>query len=726
MNWLIYMMPATRGDAQPDTSSYLARLCGRILLGLFFVVLSGQLGRSQNDSSNSGHWTLDNGLVSREISFDAKAGFVTGHWRNLQSKKEFIDPELASFNDYCHEFRFVANGRSYTGTGEAFSLIHADESTDSSGGHNLDLTLASSDGDVTVTLHYIQPAQSTAIRQFLTIRNNLKQTITLSHVSIACEQLEPAKPVNLLAYGGYGEDPQEMFFTGRTDDVAILLEDAISGEGVAAMSEVPGILKRTEVGVIGKWHQWEPGVQVMYDTDLFPFERSLGPGEQFNTAAVSFLLYRRGTSQDPHWLIPQYVLRNIARSTPSGAPRWMYNSWEPWGGKIASAELARVEQAVAESGFGIFVIDDGWQQKRGDNATDPVRFSDGLTPETEVAKKTGMQLGLWFPMADVNQDSPVYQQHPEWACRDKDGKIRHMAGLVQMNMASPYQYEAVERLSQAIRQYDLKYVKLDLTTAFNTYGEEPGCYGPGGESQISSADRESIPRIYEALEYVATQLHSRFPDLLIDYTFELWGDKHLIDYGLLREADLDWISNVADRIPTDAGPRAARMLLYRSGMAIPAETMLIGNMQGEAGSWQVRAATEMGSYPLMLGDFSKISPEDRAHYADWIARFRALRARVPLNESFFPLGSWRQPRGNQWDGFARLSAAGEGVIVLFRNDSENASAHLQIPGFPDGSITAHSWTTNEEFSWTGEELRRGRDIPLGEKEVIVLELSRNK
>ena len=627
-------------------------------------------------------------------------------------------------DSYCREFRFSVNGHAYTGSPAQFTLTRAEESSDAGGGRHLDLRLASRDQAVAVTVHYTLPAGATGVRQFLSIHNNTGQQFALSHLSIACEPIAPAQPDHLLTYGGYGEEPREIFFTGRTDDVAILLENATTGDGVAVLSEVPGVLRRTEVGVIGRWHQWEPGVDAMYDTDLFPFERTLAPGETFTTAAVSFVLYQRGTAQDPHWLIPQYVLANIAR--PESNPRWMYNDWEPFETKIDAKCLEDVERAVAQSGFGIFVIDDGWEKMRGDNAVDSALFPEGLAPIKELAQQTGMQFGLWSPMAVARPDAPVVASHPGWVCHDQNGNIRLMAGMVQMNLASPFRDNELDRLSALIRQYELRYVKLDLTTVFNTYGEQAGCYGPGGEHQATPADHEFIPRGYEALAYIADGLHRRFPGLLIDYSFELWGGKHLIDYGLLRDADLDWMSNVADRIATDAGPRAARMLLYQRGMAIPADSMLIGNLQGDTNSWRVRAATEMGSRPLLLGDFRKVSPQDRAHYTDWIARYRTLREQVPLNQSFFPLGAWRQPRSDQWDGFARLSSKGEGLIVLFGNDSRKANAHVSIPGFPDGAVTAHVWDSSRTFSWTGEQLRRGIDIPLSGIDSEVVELRRTQ
>src|SRR6185312_16144093 len=167
------------------------------------------------------------------------------------------------------------------------------------------------------------------------------------------------------------------------------------------------------------------------------------------------------------------------------------------------------------------------------------------------------------------------------------------------------------------------------------------------------------------------------------------------------------------------------MLLDRRAMAIPAESMLIGNLQAESGSWRVRAATAMGSWPLLLGDFRKIPPQDRAHYAHWIARYHALRDEVPLNQSFFPLGAWRQPRSNRWDGFARFSREGEGLIVLFRNDAHNTAARVSIPGFPDGGIIARVWDSSQTFSWTGEQLRHGIEVPLSGRNAEVIEVRHN-
>ena len=74
-----------------------------------------------------------------------------------------------------------------------------------------------------------------------------------------------------------------------------------------------------------------------------------------------------------------------------------------------------------------------------------------------------------------------------------------------------------------------------------------------------------MTRIYEALEYIGKRLFQLHPDVSIDYTFELWGEKSLIDPALLTVADLDWLSNVEDKDASTGGILAARTLLYGRG-----------------------------------------------------------------------------------------------------------------------------------------------------------------
>ena len=128
----------------------------------------------------------------------------------------------------------------------------------------------------------------------------------------------------------------------------------------------------------------------------------------------------------------------------------------------------------------IFTIDDGWQREYGENEVDPVAFPGGLDSIREAVEAKGMRLGLWIPLAAIGTATADYTKHPEWAALDQAGnrKLTETAAgsKVVMCLASPFQDSAADRVNDAIDRFHLAYVKLDLTTIFNAYGEAPGCW----------------------------------------------------------------------------------------------------------------------------------------------------------------------------------------------------------------------------------------------------------
>jgi alpha-galactosidase len=212
--------------------------------------------------------------------------------------------------------------------------------------------------------------------------------------------------------------------------------------------------------------------------------------------------------------------------------------------------------------------------------------------------------------------------------------------------------------------------------------------------------------------------------VLLDLTFELWGQKHLIDAGLLAAGDLDWMSNVDDNQPDSAGPLQARTLLYQRAISMPVESMLIGNIHGELPSIEESFATEIGSAPVLLGDLRNLSATDQQWYHDRITWFKKLRAANKISESFFPLGSWMQPTSTAWDGFARLAHSGNGVIVIFRNKSKAAAANVQLPLIPEGAFRLHSVITGQDLGvYTRSDWSHGVAIQfLGASQVEIVEV----
>jgi alpha-galactosidase len=660
---------------------------------------------------NAQTWNIGNNQVSRRVVFDAR-GLHTDSLRFAATGTEYIRGRGA-------EFSFNAGAMHLSGKSE-WTLESAKES-EISGGRMLTVGLRDKQNEFAVVIHYATYADEPAIRQWVTVVNTSNHLQTLTHFAFAQLEASPCEPRDCALTASYGTIPRELFMTGRVSDTAIFLRNKETREGMAVINEAPGYLKRTEMG-----ESWGMGFSVMYDTDLFPFERSLEPGETFESAKSSIVFFKDGAGfLDPHWAVPGYMSRVVMRRGREFRPTWLYNTWEPFERRINQELVTELSPIAGRMKFDIFTIDDGWQLRYGENEVNRKSFPGGLDSIAAKLRAEGLRLGLWVPLAAIAVDSADYTAHPEWVCRDAHNqpKITTTAAGPQglMCLGSPYRDLALRRLSDLIARYQLAYVKVDLTTVFNAYGEEPGCHAEG---HFHRSWAESLERIYEGLQYIGRKLHEQHPDVLVDYTFELWGEKHLIDAALLGVADLDWMSNVEDRSAESAGPPQARMLVYQRAASIPVETMLIGNLHADTSPSDERFAVAIGSGPVMLGDLRNLSTEKQRWWGQQVAWYRELRARASLQDSFFPLGAWQQPGAGAWDGFARLSRDGDGILAFFGNTAARAEVKLVAP--LNASYTTRSILDGKDLGHvTAAELNAGWLTALDQaRPVTIVELRR--
>jgi len=645
-------------------------------------------------------WTIGNGAIQRVMVLHPDTGLVTTELSALTPRIDFVS---SSPKGFAQEFSFRCNDQFCSGSGLSFELSR--EPGEEAGRRDskmLTIALRHKTLPLEVSVVYAVYGDQLAIRKHLEIRNTGSAMLHLSHMTVESLAIALGPENEVTLFTQYGAIPREIFYTGRSEDAALLLANGRTRNGIAILSEVPGYMKRTEIG--GWDNPNHVRVGVMYDTDIMPFERSLAAGESFTTASVSLLPYRNCDGfNDPHWLLPSYTSKVLMRRiNQQGAP-WIYNTWEPFQRTINHDLALKLIDIAGEMGMDIFTIDDGWQQEYGDNAVNMTAFPGGLQPIIAAVEAKGMRLGLWIPIASIGASTSVYREHPDWAALDQEGKPK-ITGTAAgpkavMCMASAYRDAAAARIIDAIEKFHLGYVKLDLTTVFNAYGEAPGCWAKG---HFHGNWAESLNLIYEGISHVTRKIYEKHPDVLLDLTFELWGQKHIIDAGLLAAGDLDWLSNVDDGSPDSAGPLQARQLLYQRAVSMPAECMLIGNLHAEQATIQERFATAIGSAPLLLGDLLKLTAADRQWYREKIAWFKNLRKSTMISESFFPLGSWMQTTPAAWDGFARMARSGSGVISLFRNQSQSHDALVMLPLLPEGLYQLRSMITGKNLGVHGK------------------------
>ncbi|MEI7768774.1 MAG: alpha-galactosidase [Chloroflexales bacterium] len=666
----------------------------------------------------SSQWEIASPHIRRVVVFDPAEGLYTSHFESLATGTDLLAKARAG-RRWTPEFDFCLDGERVTSLGGDWDLVGVGDAYPQPGfAAQLVIHLRHHARSLEVHVGFQRGDSGTSKRYWIT--NTGRRPATITRLAIETLPAEIGSPGDLQLDAHYGALPRETFITGRVDDCAVVLRNPRTGDCVIALNEVPGHLKRIETGA---WF-WEGQVRIMYDTDLFPLEVRVPPGEGWGSDAAQVLLAGSGRAYaDPRWVVPAATTAALRR--PLALPAWHYNTWDPFGTRIDESTVLQLIPLAARMGCEIFTIDDGWQARYGDNAVSPERFPNGLERISAVVEAHGMRLGLWAPLAVLDHTLVTATAALAAAqCRDAQGQIKTtmtaMGEQIVMCLASCYATQAADRLIELVGRYQLAYLKLDLTTVFNAYGEAPGCHAPGHQHASAA---ESVAQIYAGIAQVTQAVYARHPDVLIDLTFELWGQKHTIDYGLLRAADLAWISNVGDTTDDAAGPRQARTLLYQRSLAIPVEAMLIGNLRAETGDQREKFATALGACPLMLGDLRQLTDAQLGWYSNKIRWHRALRREVSLADSFFPLGSWRQPSVVEWDGFARLSRAGEGIIVLFRNASGVAQARVQVPLPGVARYTLTSVTAGTALGQVGAaELRAGLDLAFGDDPVVIIEL----
>jgi alpha-galactosidase len=674
-------------------------------------------------SGEATSWSIGNGLLERTLQYSPAHGLFTETFRHKLSGTDFLIRSQPGIPPSA-EFMLRADADSLLGAGNGpqtdFTLAGSRIQDVSPSGKLLEVRLKGRKRLLDISVLYAVYSGHLVVRKWMAITNREDHPIRLSHLAFESLNLQsaPSDEQTLRVY--YGVQPREIFYTGRAEDTAIVQINSRTGEGLIVMNEAPGWMKRTEM------NGWGKNIQVMCDTDLFPFERTLKPGATFTSArcGLAFFIEGRGMA-DPRWSIPTYTSQVLMKKGPGYQPLWFYNTWEPFFQNYDEQIVLESIPVASKMGLEVFTLDTGWGRSYADNEVDSQKFPHGFASIRAALENHGMRMGLWEPLAVVSSDSTVYREHPEWVIKDLDGNERTATFPGKsdrvMCLDSPYRDSAAKRIQALIREYNLAYAKIDLTTVFNAYGEAPGCYS---KDHYHRNWAESLEGIYEGIQYVTDQIYQEHPDVLLDLTFELWGQKHVIDYGLLAAGDLDWMSNVDDATETSAGPRQARTLLYQRSLAIPVESMLIGNLRATTPSLEERFATAIGSAPLLLGDLRQLSPSQVQWYAEKIAWFKELRRRVPLNEGFFPLGDWLQPKCTTWDGFARLSRRGEGLMVIFKNESEVREASVRIPSYPDGRFNVRSVMTGDAIgSFSGEEFRKGVVVALpAEHAVQIVEI----
>ena len=612
---------------------------------------------------------LENDFIKRVISL-TDSGISTSSY---MVKSNGFDMLKAPSN----EFSFCLNGRSFYGNRD-FSLSDYVIQKENDG-YSLVVSLHNVACNVEVSYRIYDG--HAAVRKCVSISNVSNRSCILSDFLWERLFLDPSGGKDLMGhYGSY------LFTTpyvgGKYDPAVLFCGDSVS---VVLGNEAPGILKYTGVYTL---EEGEVCIGMNGRRDDYPFIYTLRSGDSFSSP-FGFVL---STPQRPAYELYDYVLADFVREVlpvrlfqKFSSPRFLYNTWMPFRYSICDTLLFDLVNHVGEMGADYFAIDDGWQTFYGDWEVDSSKFPNGLGPVFDSIRAKGMEPGIWFAPTTLDARCKVYDEFKDCVVVDKDGNPCNLHGWLNnypaytMDITNPKWYNYIlSKLKFLISEYGIRYVKIDLSVLKSAYVTVPERSGSYKSTLFSSGREEFLYRGYEQLARFSDDLYAAFPGLIIDYTYELWGDHHIIDYFLLAHADLDWISNF--NAYGFSGMQEVRNLCRQRGHVLPSSSMLIGNMCFDAPDALTAFVSGFGSTPLMLGDARVLSEKQKRafrFYADW---FKSMDIRYGVSHYYQSGGIFNEVREGCWDGFARFNTTlSGGILCLFRNHSVEGRRVVTFP-----------------------------------------------
>ncbi len=156
----------------------------------------------------------------------------------------------------------------------------------------------------------------------------------------------------------------------------------------------------------------------------------------------------------------------LAQFPPQPIPNLLgYTSWYNYYEDIDAQKLLE-NLAAVDKPFQLFQIDDGYETAVGDwMSIDPRKFPSGLTPIVEEIHRKGLMAGIWLAPLAAEQESQVYQQHPDWFLADKAGG--NWSGFYGLDAANPEAMAYMERCLRFYADMGFDFFKLDFLYAVN-------------------------------------------------------------------------------------------------------------------------------------------------------------------------------------------------------------------------------------------------------------------
>ncbi len=320
---------------------------------------------------------------------------------------------------------------------------------------------------------------------------------------------------------------------------------------------------------------------------------TLVPGESLTTPEAVMCLTEAGfadLSHRFHMLTRSYICRGpwAHKRRPI-----LINNWEATYADFTGEKLLTIARQASELDVELFVLDDGWFGQRND---DNAGLGDWVVNEKklgmtlgELSRKInalGLDFGLWIEPEMVNEDSELYQVHPDWVLQIPGKGIVRARNQLVLDFSREDVADAIfGELSAVLDQANVSYIKMDMNRSIcEMYSAALGCQSSG------MVGYRYVLGVYRFME----KLLQRYPDLLLEGCS---GGGGRFDHGMLYYCPQIWCSDNTDAIEririqygtsfgypvSTVGSHVSAVPNHQTGRATPLNTRSVVAMSGSFG-----------------------------------------------------------------------------------------------------------------------------------------------
>ena len=313
-----------------------------------------------------------------------------------------------------------------------------------------------------------------------------------------------------------------------------------------------------------------------------------------------------------------FIRENICRGKYQKIRRpILVNNWEATYFDFTGDKLIEIAEEAAALGIEMFVLDDGWFGNRGpddrglgDWTVNEQKMGGTLDSVVKRIKALGLKFGIWFEPEMVNENSRLYQAHPDWALTIP-GKPPVLGRMqLVLDFSRKEVRDAIfDQMTAVIDSTEVDYLKLDMNRSICE------AYSHGADYQnYGTVCYRYMLGVYEFMD----RLCKRYPDILIEGCASGGGR---FDAGMMCYTPQIWTSD-----NTDAIDRLS--IQYGASFGYPVSVVgshisaVPNHQNGRITDIDTRAAAAMsGNFGYEL-DLTKLSPDDKEKIRKQITVFK--------------------------------------------------------------------------------------------------------